>query len=71
MNYTLYICNHCRGCEKVIDYLRANNIVVSEINIDTEKTENSPFLLVVPALFSEGKIIAYGTDIIEYMNLKK
>lgn len=71
MNYTLYICNHCQVCEKVVGFLRSNSIVIKEINIDVDKVENDTSLLVVPALFSEGKVIAYGADIIEYMNQNK
>lgn len=68
MSYTLYICNHCKGCEKVIAFLRTNNITLKEINIDTDKIDVPIALLVIPALFKENKIIAYGADIIEHLN---
>jgi len=68
MNYTLYICNHCRGCEKVIDFLRTNNILIKEINIDVDKVEEPISLMVIPALLKNNTIIAYGIDIIEYLS---
>lgn len=69
MNYTLYICNHCLSCERVISFLRERSIRLKEVNLDADKGEDLPPLLVVPALLSDGKIIAYGADIIEYLDI--
>lgn len=38
-----------------------------EINIDEEKVEDDLPLLVTPALFENNKVVAYGTDIIEFL----
>lgn len=65
MTYTVYTSNHCESCEKVINYLKEHNILHTVTNIDTEM-ELPVNVFVVPALFLNNKLLAYGPDIVKY-----
>lgn len=66
MIYTLYISNHCSRCDKVVEYLGSKNVDFNVINID-EESDSSVFpVMVIPALMLDGKLLAYGQDIVLY-----
>ena len=70
MSYTVYVSNHCSSCERVTKFLKEHKIPCKIVNINTDS--NHPLMnvyIICPALFSEGKLLAYGDDIIQ--KLKK
>lgn len=66
MKYSVYISNHCEGCEQVLDYLKEHHIQHSVKNIDTDEASPSVNVFIVPALFLNDKLLAYGPDIVRY-----
>lgn len=66
MTYTLYISRQCPYCFKIIDYCNENQIDYEVIDVDENTTDTKP-VFVVPALFLNEELKAYGTDIIRYL----
>ena len=64
MKYTIYINDHCIGCDKVLNFIEKENIDCEVINIEKGGTAPAVNLLVFPALFIGKRLIAYGEDII-------
>lgn len=66
MTYTLYISRSCPYCIKVMDYCNERQIGCHIIDID-DKPSASKQIYVVPALFRNEDLMAYGSDIISYL----
>lgn len=67
MNYIVYICNHCTGCAKVIEYMKSEDINCRVVNVDTDNEAPPIDLMIFPALLSNDKLMAYGEDIMGYL----
>jgi len=65
MKYTIYINDHCIGCDKVLEFLEKENIDCTVINVEKDGPAPEVNLLVFPALFIDKRLIAYGEDIID------
>lgn len=69
MSYILYTGEDCHDCVMIADYVKnkklSNKIKVS--NVDTEEQSTSIDVFARPALFKGGDVVAYGVDIIEYI----
>ena len=66
MRYVVFVGTNCHDCHLVKEFLDAENIEASIENIDTPNGVKPPHdVYALPALFIEGKLIAYGVDIIE------
>lgn len=62
--YTLYIAENCHQCAEVVHYLNETNVTYSKINVDTSEEGKPPIqIFAFPALFKDGELIGYGTDI--------
>ncbi|MBL1215698.1 MAG: hypothetical protein HND52_20190 [Ignavibacteriae bacterium] len=71
MNFTLFITADCSTCEKVEKNLRMilksnSRFILHVENIDKENPKN---IVIVPALFIEDKLFAYGE--VDYYKLTK
>ena len=66
MTYTVYTSNHCESCGQVLNYLKEHNILHTVTNLDTDDTKLPVNVFIVPALFLNDKLLAYGPDIIKY-----
>ena len=69
MRYTIYINDHCIGCDKVLKFLEEENIDCKVINIEKDSIGPPVDLLVFPALFLGKRLVAYGEDIIDRFKL--
>jgi len=67
-NYTLYIDNNCGSCKKIQEFIKVNNIPVKTVNIDEESYDLPFSIMIIPALVSVSKLIAYGPDIIPILS---
>ena len=70
MKYTLYISENCESCLKVINELQSTTERFIVVNLDREKETVPKNILIIPALFSGNKLLAYGGDIIDFVNRK-
>lgn len=68
--YTLYVGNNCSSCNNIKQYLKDKHINIHSINIDTDKYQLPFSLMITPALVLNEKIVAYGADIINCLELK-
>lgn len=66
----LFIANNCHDCDKVEKYIRSNHSSIKILNVDTMEFEWDYYLHVFPALCDEKSILAYGKDIIDYLEKK-
>ena len=69
MPYTLYITDGCQSCERVAARLIAAEIRFREINLSDAKAKHPQGVIVVPALFKDGALLAYGPDILALLPL--
>ena len=67
MPYTLYVTDGCQSCKRVADLLIAIGIRFRELNLSSPEIERPQGVLVVPALFKNGVLLAYGPDIIAHV----
>ena len=65
MKYTVYINEHCIGCDKVLKYIEKENIDCDVVNVEKGGPAPDVNLLVYPAPFLGKRLIAYGEDIID------
>lgn len=66
-NYTLFVDTNCTSCKKIQLFINEHNINVNTINIDEEDYELSFSLMIIPALVSNNKLLAYGPDITPFL----
>ncbi len=67
MSYRIYIGEGCHDCEKVLAWVKDQNIPVSIVDTDQPGDEQPPFAVFArPALFENDKLLAYGMDIVDY-----
>ena len=67
-DFILYYRQLCQDCDKVKSFMETNK--VSFNYVDCEQKDGSPPIpiMVTPALFNKNEeLIAYGTDIIQYL----
>lgn len=68
MRYRLFIRTNCSACLEVRTFMENSNILFELIDLDTENNTNgADYVNIVPALFKESKLMAYGTDIATYI----
>lgn len=65
-DYNIYIRNNCLGCQNIVAYFKNNNIQVSFINLDVVSNDSTFKIQIVPALVLNNRLLAYGSDIIQY-----
>lgn len=71
-SFTLYIAEDCHDCERVTDHLAAHNFSLKTFNYDTDqRMDDWPQLYAFPALCEGDRILAYGIDIIDYIDKKR
>ncbi|MEM6270772.1 MAG: glutaredoxin domain-containing protein [Bacteroidota bacterium] len=63
MEYTLFISDGCESCDKVAHHLREKRIAFRVVDLSDPEVETPEGLLIVPALFQGGRLLAYGPDI--------
>ncbi len=67
-DFILYYRKLCHDCDKVKSFMESNK--VSFNYVDCEQKNSSPPIPIIatPALFNkENELVAYGTDIIQYL----
>ncbi len=67
MSYTLYTAEKCHDCKTVANFLVEKSIPHTNINFDKDNACPPFDLHIFPALFNDGKLVAYGIDIINYL----
>ena len=68
MEHKLFIGKDCHDCQKVVEFIVKNDLEVDIINLDEDDATEPPIQIFVrPALFVNGDLKAYGTDIIAYL----
>ena len=68
--YYLYTANNCNQCAQVIEFIDSCKIDYKKINVDTENIAPPIIIYAFPALFFKDELLAYGEDIIEYIEKK-
>jgi glutaredoxin len=68
MNYTIYIKDDCTQCKRVVNAIPHRTKEIQILDIDQLNNSNPTFI--VPALFHKNQLLAYGKDIISYVNNK-
>lgn len=66
MRFTLYVRSHCQGCTRVLKALAPLGLKLQVVNLDEESTNSG--VMIVPALFKDERLLAYGDDIAAYLN---
>lgn len=67
MSYQLYITSNCHECEYVLSKLAKWTKIVEVLNVDDRDLETPIPVFVYPAIFKDKLLIAYGSDILEYL----
>ena len=62
MSFKLFIKDDCNSCNKIIAFIKENQIDCDIFNIDYDDEPNH--IKIVPALFQQNRLLAYGIDII-------
>ena len=65
MNFTLYVIEECVSCVRIMNELKAKSIVCEIVFLNGEDAPEN--LLIIPALFEQQRLMAYGSDIIPYL----
>ena len=66
-DFILYYRNLCHDCDKVKKFMENHKISFNYVDCE-EKNASPPIpIIATPALFKEDELIAYGTDIIHYL----
>lgn len=68
MTYQLYVREDCHDCDKVIAWLKGQAIGYELVDIDRPAREGELRLFAAPALVREGRVLAYGIDIIAWLS---
>jgi arsenate reductase-like glutaredoxin family protein len=61
-SYHLFVSNKCSCCDKILDYLKNEDISIKTTNIDEEEYHLPFSLMILPALMKETKLIGYGYE---------
>ncbi|MDB2364198.1 hypothetical protein N9V83_04125 [Flavobacteriales bacterium] len=69
MNYTLYTQNFCKACDQIIDHLQLVGLEFEVVNIDETPKACPEDLFIIPALYKQLELKAYGKDIIRVFNV--
>lgn len=67
MTYILFTADNCHQCEEVEASVRSLDILIEVKNVDTEGEQPPISTFAYPALFKGNILIAYGTDILDYL----
>ena len=67
--YCIYIRTNCRSCQRIAQFIKEKRINIRLINIDNQDEKLPARLMIFPALLLGNKIIAYGDDIIDRLNV--
>jgi len=70
MSYILYTANNCHGCALVVNELEAKGNKLETYNVDESEERPPIYVVVYPALFENGELVAYGQDILRYFEKK-
>lgn len=66
-NYALFVDNNCSSCKNIQRFIIEHKISVNTININ-EENYNLPFVITItPALVKDNKLLAYGSDITNFL----
>ena len=69
MSAKLFIKENCPACTEVRSYLENNGSNIEIVDLDKSgEMPGSNYVQIVPALFEGKKLMAYGADIITYLN---
>lgn len=63
MNYTLYVNDDCPSCDKMVRFLESIHLNFRVINLSHGGDAPTGHVLIVPALFEDKRLVAYGPDI--------
>ena len=64
MKACVYICHDCPTCERVVSFIKSNDLSCQIINVQDEKPKIQR-LQIFPALFIDERLVAYGDDILD------
>ena len=67
MIYKLYISDHCKSCDDTVSFVRSIELPCMEINLNSTDSQPPIHIMVVPALFENERLVAYGPDIKDYL----
>ncbi len=70
MNLTLFIAENCHECEQVVSEVKAMGLEIAIHNVDRSEEKPPIKTFAYPALFKGELLIAYGSDILNYLNRK-
>lgn len=66
-DYILYYRKLCHDCDKVKSFLEEHKISFNYLDCE-DKDSAPPYpIIATPALFLKGELVAYGTDIIQFI----
>ena len=61
-SFHLFVSNKCSCCDKILDYLKEEEISLRTTNIDEEEYHLPFALMILPALVKEKELIGYGCE---------
>ena len=67
-DYILYYRKLCHDCDKVKSVLEKNKIAFNYLDCEEKDSAPPVPIFATPALFVKGELVAYGTDIIQFIN---
>lgn len=65
--YTVYTANYCPTCTKVVDFIEKNKFACEVVNTDEQDVDPPIPIMIFPALLEGNRLIAYGSDINDFM----
>ena len=71
MDYVLYTAENCHDCDEVLSAYQRLGFSFPVVNYDLDNVSDVPITLYAfPALCQDDQIVAYGMDIISYLERK-
>jgi len=67
MSYTIYISDDCPACDRVLEYVAKHSIPHELINVSNPGKNPVKGVVIYPALFGTNSLLAYGDDIIAFL----
>jgi len=64
---TVYYRMMCQDCDRVKKYLDDNKIAYNYLDCEDENSHPPIPIMAAPALFINNELVAYGVDIIDYV----
>ena len=66
-DFNLYYRKLCHDCDSVKEFMEKNKLSFDYIDCEGKDSHPPVPIMATPALFVKGELVAYGTDIIHYL----